>query len=63
MNKWGPGTLTLSASNRYTGRTIVNAGTLIAANIAGSATGTGLVTVNGGTLTSGRTGSIAGMSS
>lgn len=42
------GTLTLTAANTYTGGTIINGGTLLALNTAGSATGNGSVTVNSG---------------
>jgi autotransporter-associated beta strand protein len=52
--------LDLTSANTYTGGTMVNGGTLLVDNIAGSATGTGPVTVNSsGTL--GGTGSIAGL--
>ena len=51
--KDGPGMLTLTASQSYTGPTSVNDGTLVAANGAsGSATGAGTVTLDGGTLAS-----------
>lgn len=56
----GAGTLTLTAANAYTGPTAVNAGTLLAGNTTGSATGTGAVSVsNAGTLLGG-TGFVAG---
>ncbi len=42
------GTLALSGNNRYSGGTIVNAGTLMANNVSGSATGNGTVIINGG---------------
>ena len=43
--------MTLSVAEAYTGGTTVSAGTLVAANASGSATGTNSVTVNsGGTL-------------
>ncbi|MEY3481868.1 MAG: hypothetical protein RIQ71_2643, partial [Verrucomicrobiota bacterium] len=49
LTKTGPGTLTLSASNTYTGGTVVNQGTLRAANT--GSFGPGSVTVeSGGTL-------------
>jgi rhamnogalacturonan endolyase len=49
--KDGVGTLTLSGASTYTGGTIINDGTLVAANTSGSGTGFGAVTVNaGGTL-------------
>ncbi|MBZ6078739.1 beta strand repeat-containing protein, partial [Microvirga puerhi] len=47
LMKQGTGTLTLTASNSYTGGTIVNSGALVAA--ASGALGTGTVTVNGDT--------------
>ncbi len=58
--KSGPNTLVLTNSNTFSGGTTLNAGTLVVANSAGSATGLGPVTLNGGTLASGLTGSIAG---
>jgi len=48
LSKIGTGTLTLSGNNSYTGGTDIVGGTLVAAN--GSALGSGLVDVNGGTL-------------
>ncbi len=52
LNKTTNGTVTLSAANTYTGGTNINGGTLAVTNIAGSATGTGAVTVaNGSVLT------------
>ena len=56
--KIGTGTLTLTGSNSYTGTSSVNGGILNAANKKGSATGTGMVNVNSGTL--GGRGIIAG---
>jgi autotransporter-associated beta strand protein len=51
LNKTGAGTLTLTGTNTYSGTTTVSGGTLLANNIAGSATGSGAVTVaSGGTL-------------
>jgi autotransporter-associated beta strand protein len=44
----GSGTTTLTAANTYSGATTVSGGTLLANNSTGSATGTGLVTVNSG---------------
>jgi uncharacterized repeat protein (TIGR03803 family)/autotransporter-associated beta strand protein len=47
----GSGRVILSASNTYTGGTAVQSGILVAANGSnGSATGSGIVTLNGGTL-------------
>jgi autotransporter-associated beta strand protein len=52
LTKTGAGTLTLAAGNSYSGNTTVNVGTLALANTAGSATGSGNLTVaNGATLT------------
>jgi len=48
LTKSGSGSLTLSASNAYTGTTRVNAGTLVLSNTA--AAGTGTVQLAGGTL-------------
>ena len=50
LTKTGSGTLTISGNNTYNGGTTISHGTLLANNVAGSATGTGLVTVAGGTL-------------
>ena len=62
IDKTAAGALTLAASNIYSGGTEVNNGTLVAANgTHGSATGSGNVTLNGGTLASGTGGgSISG---
>ena len=59
MTKAGPGTLILSGDNLYTGATTVAAGTLLAENTTGSATGPGTVTVRAG-ATLGGTGTVAG---
>ncbi|MEO7098380.1 MAG: autotransporter-associated beta strand repeat-containing protein, partial [Luteolibacter sp.] len=57
--KVGASSLTLSGnSNAYTGGTTISAGTLLATNTSGSATGTGTVAVNGGIL--GGTGFVTG---
>ena len=58
LTKTGSGTLTLSGANVYTGGTSVTSGALKVANRTGSATGTGTVSVNAGTL--GGRGIIAG---
>lgn len=51
LNKTGAGRLILSAANAYAGSTVVQGGTLLAANTNGSATGAGPVNViAGGTL-------------
>ena len=58
LTKIGTGRLTLSGRNHYVSGTVVEAGELEVANKGGSATGSGLVRVKGGTLSG--TGSIAG---
>ena len=58
ITKLGNGALRLSGANIYSGRTIVSAGALKVANTSGSATGTGQLRVNAGTL--GGQGIIAG---
>lgn len=59
INKSGNGTLTVTGTgNTYSLGTTISAGTFLANNAAGSATGSGAVTVNGGTL--GGTGALTG---
>lgn len=58
LTKSGAGTLRLTSPNTYAGGTIVTAGKLLVNNTSGSGTGSGSVTVNGGTL--GGTGIISG---
>jgi autotransporter-associated beta strand protein len=58
LTKTGAGTMRLTSANTYAGGTTVSAGRLLVNNSTGSGTGTGGVTVNGGTL--GGTGTIAG---
>jgi autotransporter-associated beta strand protein len=59
LTKDGPGTLVLSGNNSYAGGTTINNGTLRAANVSGSATGSGAVRVaSSGTLSG--TGTVAG---
>ncbi|WP_193213243.1 immunoglobulin-like domain-containing protein [Luteolibacter marinus] len=59
LTKSGPGTLSLSAANTYSGRTTITEGTLLASNVTGSATGTSPVTVSGSGILAGN-GSIGG---
>jgi fibronectin-binding autotransporter adhesin len=56
----GPGSLTLTGNNTYSGGTTVNAGTLFVNNAAGSGTGSGVVAINSG-ATLGGTGTIGGI--
>ena len=58
LTKQGSGTLILAGNSIYSGGTTVSAGTLLANNTTGSATGSGAVTVNGGTF--GGTGAVSG---
>ncbi len=58
LTKIGTGTLTLSGSNSYAGRTTILQGTILVANRFGSGVGLGSVAVDGGEL--GGTGSILG---
>jgi autotransporter-associated beta strand protein len=50
VSKTGTGTLTVSGNNTYTGPTVVGAGVFVANNKRGSATGSGSVNVQAGTL-------------
>jgi fibronectin-binding autotransporter adhesin len=50
LQKTGTGSLTLSGDNSYSGNTILTNGTLVAASPFGTSTGSGTVTLNGGTL-------------
>jgi len=60
LTKQGSGTLILSnSSNNYSGNTFITAGTLLANNASGSATGSGNVSVTGATL--GGTGGVSGV--
>lgn len=59
LTKRGTGSFTLSGNNEYTGGTAIEGGKLIVANTAGSATGTGTVTVGAEGVLAG-TGTIAG---
>ncbi len=56
----GTGTLTLSTGNSYSGGTTVNSGTLRLTYGFGTATGSGNITLNGGTLASGTLGIASG---
>src|SRR5439155_19015372 len=58
LTKTGAGTMRLTTANNYSGGTTVSAGRLLVNNLAGSATGSGRVTVEGGTVEG--TGAIAG---
>ncbi len=58
ITQTGTGTTTLTAANTYSGVTSLNAGSLLAANTSGSATGSGSVSTAAGT-TLGGTGTLA----
>jgi autotransporter-associated beta strand protein len=62
LDKTDGGSLILTGPNTYSGPTYVGAGTLLVSNTSGSATGTGNVLINNGTLSSGtgNSGVIAG---
>lgn len=59
VTKAGVGALTITGANLNTGVTLINAGTLLAHNLAGSALGTSVVTVGAG-ATLGGTGFLGG---
>ena len=61
LNKIGSGTMILSSGNTYSGGTFLTAGTLLANNSSGSATGSGAVSVTGSGTVFGGTGSVSGM--
>ncbi|HEY1770640.1 MAG TPA: autotransporter-associated beta strand repeat-containing protein [Chthoniobacterales bacterium] len=50
ITKIGPGSLTFTGANRFTGGTVVSAGAFTVANAGGSATGTGPVSITRGYL-------------
>lgn len=62
IEKIGGGTVELAraAGNTYSGGTTLTAGTLRVSNASGSATGTGAVVINGGTLTGGNAAGTVG---
>jgi autotransporter-associated beta strand protein len=62
LAKAGPGTMKILSANNLAGGATLNAGTLLINNTTGSATGSGTVTLNGGTLGGGGTiaGTVAG---
>ena len=60
LTKSGAGTATLTASNSYSGGTVINGGTLAVNNLTGSGTGSGSVSINNGGMLLG-SGSISGV--
>jgi autotransporter-associated beta strand protein len=60
FTKLGPGTLTLTGANAYTGGTIVSTGMLLVNNSSGSGTGSDKVTVSNSGSVLGGTGTISG---
>jgi fibronectin-binding autotransporter adhesin len=60
LSKIGAGTWVLAGANTYSGNTTISAGTLLASNPSGSATGTGAVTIAAGGTLGGSGGTISG---
>jgi len=50
LSKTGDGIMAVSGANTYSGGTVISQGTFLASNSSGSATGTGAVSIIGGTL-------------
>jgi fibronectin-binding autotransporter adhesin len=61
LTKNGSGTLTLTASNVYSGGTTINDGTLVLGTATDTLANTGAVTINGGTLSIGANSDIVGV--